>query len=171
MAENILLNESIKDQNILLIDHDGNKVGIKSKYEALRSAQELGLDLLQVSSSRNGQPAVCKIIDYNKMKYEESKKSKKNKQPTSITKEIRFNYGIAPRDLEIKQKQIVNFLSKNYKVSYKLLLEGRQKAHVAEAKTLFNESLVYFQDIANWSPVSVSDGDKKIIISTLLTTK
>jgi translation initiation factor IF-3 len=121
------VNEQIKSSEVMLILENGEKHGVVSRSEALAMADDEGWDLVQVSPARNGQAPVCKMADYGKMKYKQSKKEKKQQHHITV-KEIRVNFAIDEHDLATKNNQVKNFLKKGHKVKYVLQLKGRQRS-------------------------------------------
>ncbi len=97
--------------------------------EALKNAEESGLDLVEISSVSN--PPVCKIMDYGKFRYqmEISEKLKKKKQSQIVVKEIKLRPKIDTNDLNTKRKQIEKFLSSGYKVKVTIMFRGREIVH------------------------------------------
>lgn len=158
--EKPLMNEKIVFQTIRLVLSDGKCKGIVSRQDALSVAKEEGLDLVLVSEPSKDQPAVCKIMDYSKMLYKQSKQQKHHKQATDIIKEIRISFGIGEHDLETKNNQVKKFLSKKYRVKYVMRLHGRERKMSQEAINRFNTILSEkFTDCAIWDTVKVSSSD------------
>ena len=104
-------------------------IGIKSVDEAIRIADDHGLDLVEVSP--NAEPPVCKILDYGKYKYEEQKKRNeaKKKQKVIAIKEIKMRPGIDTHDYEVKMKAARKFLDHGDKVKVTIRFRGREMAH------------------------------------------
>ena len=152
-----VVNGDIRAKTVMLILEDGTKHGIVNKDEALRMADEVGLDLVQVSENNDGQPVTCKIIDLGKLKYKQSKNVKKSHN--EVLKEIRFHYNTGQRDLDIKNKKVFEFLEKKYRVFYHMELKGREKHLIKEALVKFNSNLELFLNLASWKiPVVTNDG-------------
>lgn len=107
--------------------------------EALRLAQERNLDLVEVSPTAN--PPVCRIMDYGKHKYEQSKREKeaKKKQRVINVKEVKVRPNIEEHDLEVKIKNAVRFLTAGDKVKVTLMFRGREISHVNIAKEILNK--------------------------------
>ena len=103
MQSNPKVNGSITADTVILISLDGSNHGKVKKAFAIATAKEKGLDLIQMSYPTNGEPPVCKIMDYGKYQY---KRSKKIKNKTEVVKEIRVSYRIAEHDLAIKNKNL-----------------------------------------------------------------
>ena len=121
-------NERIRVPQVRLIASNGHQVGIVSTKEALEMAKKSGLDLVEVSS--NARPPVCRILDFGKFMYEESKKGKKNiKSGTAKLKEIKFRINIDRHDYETKLKRAEQFLEKGNQVKLTLMFRGRELQH------------------------------------------
>lgn len=123
------INEDIRSHEVLLIDKEGNKVGIVPLKEALEQAREADLDLVEISP--NVKPPVCKILDYGKFRFEKEKKEReaRKKQKKIETKEIRLQPGIDSHDYGFKLEHIKNFLAHGDKVKITIRFKGRQMAH------------------------------------------
>lgn len=120
-------NNDIRVRQVLLIDQDGNKLGVKDIQEALRLAREAGMDLVEIAPS--SRPPVCKIMDYSKYAYQKSKRDRANKQKKKVTKTLNFKYKIDDHDLEIKIKQAIGFLQKGSDVKMEMRFRGRESLH------------------------------------------
>jgi translation initiation factor IF-3 len=117
----------IRAREVLLIDDQGEKRGVIGIQEALRMAEEAGLDLVEVASSTS--PPVCKIMDYGKMAYQTKKKKTHAKSQTGL-KELSFSMKISEHDIETKLKKARQFIEKGHKLKFNLILRGREKAYV-----------------------------------------
>lgn len=113
----------------MVIDEAGNMLGEMSTFDALSMAREKELDLVEVSPK--AQPPVCRIMDYGKHQYKQSKQQRlaKAKQKTVETKSIRIGLRTDEHDLSVKKGQIEKFLRKGNKVKIEIILKGREKAH------------------------------------------
>lgn len=129
ISNKIKLNESIRAPKVRLIDQDGQQLGVVSLREALLKAEEVGLDLLQVSP--DSEEPVCKIIDYGKFKYDQDKKLQKSKQQQRAQelKSVRLSVKIGRHDFETKLTAANKFVEKGHKVSLQLKFKGREMAH------------------------------------------
>ena len=128
---NLLINEQIKIPQVLVIGPNGEQTGVKSIKDALTLANYAGLDLVLIGP--NGNPPVCKLMDYKKYKYEKSKKEKDalKKQRASMQnlKEFRLSPQIDVGDFETKLKQVTKYLEKGDKIKLTIRFRGRQMAH------------------------------------------
>ncbi|WP_435371980.1 translation initiation factor IF-3 [Shimia thalassica] len=108
---------------------EGENVGVVQPGEALRMAQDAGLDLVEISP--NATPPVCKIMDHGKFKYEQQKRESeaRKKQTTIQVKEVKFRPNTDTHDYDVKMRNVVKFLEKGDKVKVTLRFRGREMAH------------------------------------------
>ena len=123
------VNERIRIREVRLIDEEGQQVGIVPTFQALEMARERGLDLVEVAP--NAIPPVCRIMDYGKFRYEQSRKERESRkhQHTIELKEVRIRPKIDDHDLETKGRQAAKFLDGGDKVKLTVLFRGREMAH------------------------------------------
>ena len=143
-----MINEQIRDREIRLIGADGEQLGIMSAREAMKIAQEAELDLVKIAPT--AKPPVCKIIDYGKYKYEQTRKEKeaRKKQKTVEIKEVRLSPNIDNNDLNTKINNAKKFISKGNKVKVTLRFRGREMAHVQQSKHILDDFAEALADIA-----------------------
>ena len=112
-----------------MIGADGNQLGVMPTQQAIRLAEEQGLDLVEVSPT--SRPPVCRVMDFGKFKYEQSKKQKqsKKKQHTFQIKEVKFRPKTEEHDYQFKKRHAEEFLSKHFKVKVTLMFRGREMDH------------------------------------------
>jgi translation initiation factor IF-3 len=124
-----LINEQITAPRVRLIGAENEQIGIVRRDEALRIAQEAELDLVEVAPNSN--PPVCRLMDYGKFKYRESKKAHeaKVKQKQIQVKEIKFRPATDEGDYQVKLKNLFRFLEEGDKVKVTLRFRGREMAH------------------------------------------
>lgn len=144
----LMINEQIRDKEIRLVGSDGEQLGIMSAKEAYFKAQEAGLDLVKIAPK--AQPPVCKIIDYGKFKYEQTRKEKeaKKKQKTIEVKEVRMSPNIDQNDLNTKINAARKFLQKGDKVKVSIRFRGREMAHTQASKPILDEFAAKLADVA-----------------------
>ncbi len=125
----IQVNHEIKAREVRVIDSNGQQLGIMSLKEALRIAQERQLDLVKVAS--DAKPPVCKIMDYGKYKYEQSKREKEARKNQKIIniKEIRMNPTIEEHDFQVRVRNALRFLKDGDKVKVTIKFRGREITH------------------------------------------
>ena len=123
------VNDKIRVPQIRLIDHEGENRGVIDPRDAIRMAEEVGLDLVEISP--NADPPVCKIMDFGKFKYEQQKKQNeaKKKQRVIEIKEVKFRPNIDIHDYEVKMRNVTRFLEDGDKVKVTLRFRGREMAH------------------------------------------
>ena len=133
------LNEEIRDKEIRLIGESGEQLGIMSADEALQIAEEQGLDLVKISPQ--AVPPVCKIMNYGKFRFEQSKREKEAKKNQHVVeiKEIRMSPGIDVGDFNTKLKNAQKFLSEGNRVKVSVRFRGREMAHTELGKDLLNQ--------------------------------
>ena len=122
-------NEEIRDKEVRLISETGEQLGIMSSQEALRLAEERNLDLVKISP--NAVPPVCKLMDYGKYRFEQTKREKearKNQRVVEI-KEVRMSPSIDVNDFNVKLKNAQNFLSEGNRCKVTVRFRGREMAH------------------------------------------
>jgi translation initiation factor IF-3 len=120
-------NGKIRAREVRVLDEQKNPLGVMPLSEALRIAQGKGLDLVEIAP--NAEPPVCRIVDYGKFRYEESKREKHSQHAGEKMKEIQLSPVIDPHDFATKLAHAIDFLSDDIKVRVKLRFRGRQKAH------------------------------------------
>ncbi len=123
------MNHQIRATSLRVIDEDGNQIGVLSKQEAIRMAQDQDLDLVEISPNAN--PPVAKIVDWGKYNYQRTKQLQKNKKNSKAleVKQMRFGLKIGEHDLDIKLKKISQFLEQGHKVKIAIFYRGRELAH------------------------------------------
>jgi translation initiation factor IF-3 len=123
------INREIRAHKIRLIDADGEMIGVVSTPEALRKAEEAGLDLVEISP--NSDPPVCKILDYGKFKYEEQKRKaeSKKKQKVIEVKEIKIRPSIEDHDYQVKLRSMMRFFEEGDRVKVSMRFRGREIDH------------------------------------------
>jgi len=143
------LNEDIRDKELRLIGSDGEQLGIMSADEALRIADEKGMDLVKISPQAN--PPVCKLMDYGKFRFEQGKREKearKNQHVVEI-KEIRMSPGIDVGDFNVKLKNAQKFLTEGNRVKVSVRFRGREMAHTDIGRKLLDKFAEQCAEIAN----------------------
>lgn len=125
------INENIRDREVRVISATGEQLGIMSAREALRIAEEEGLDLVKISPNAN--PPVCKIMNYGKFKFEQAKREKENRKNQKVVeiKEIYLSMTIDIGDLNVKAKKTLEMLGDGNKVKVSIRMRGRQMAHAS----------------------------------------
>lgn len=132
------INFDIKSPKIRVVGADGEMLGVMNVKEAVEAAEEVGLDLVEISP--NADPPVCKILDYGKYKYEQQKKAAeaRKKQKTVDVKEIKVRPNIEDHDYGVKMKAARKFLLNEDKVKVTLRFRGREMAYKDQAAQLLH---------------------------------
>jgi translation initiation factor IF-3 len=145
----LFINEQIRDKEVRVIGEDGEQLGIMPSREALRLAEEAGLDLVKIAPT--AKPPVCKIVDYGKFRYEQARKEKeaRKKQKIIEIKEIRLSPNIDTNDLNTKISAARKFITKGDKVKITLRFRGREMAHMANSKHILDDFAEALSDIAS----------------------
>jgi translation initiation factor IF-3 len=115
---------------VRVIDEEGNQLGVMSAQDALKKAQEAGLDLIEVAPQ--AVPPVARIMDFSRFKYDQEKKEKEahKKQRVIHIKEVRFGPKIGEHDYQFKLRNVEDFLKRGDKVKITMMFRGREMAHV-----------------------------------------
>lgn len=144
----LMINEQIRDKEVRLIGEEGQQLGIMSARDAQKLADEAGLDLVKIAP--NAKPPVCKIVDYGKFKYEQTRKEKeaKKKQKVIEIKEIRLSPNIDTNDLNTKISAARKFISKGDRVKVTLRFRGREMAHMNTSKHILDDFAQALADVA-----------------------
>lgn len=122
------INWNIQSPKLRVIDNEGNQLGVIDKQQALDKAKELGLDLVEVAAKAD--PPVARIVNFQKFRYEESKKERGSKKESGGgLKELWLSPRIADHDLEVRVKRTEEFLKDGFKVKLTVKFKGREMAH------------------------------------------
>lgn len=163
----LFINEQIRDKEIRLIGESGEQLGIMSSREALKLAEEAGLDLVKIAPT--AKPPVCKIVDYGKYRYELARKEKdaKRKQKVIEVKEIRMSPNIDTNDLNTKVGAARKFLEKGNRVKVTLRFRGREMAHMSTSKHILDDFAQMLSDIAVVEKMQKVEGRSMIMFLTV----
>ncbi len=129
MSDRVRINDRIRAREIRVIDEEGAQLGVMQPFEALRLARERGLDLVEISPTAD--PPVCKITDYGKFLYQQSKRAHEQRKSSraSALKEVKFRPATAEHDFQVRKNQIIRFLGEGHKVRAMIFHRGREMAH------------------------------------------
>ena len=158
------INDRIRSPKVRLIGLDGEQVGVIPVREALERAQQDGLDLVEVSPNAN--PPVCKIMDYGKYKYEQSKKEKiaRKRQQTITLKEIRLRPKIEGHDFDTKVRHARKFLEAGDKVKATVIFRGREMAHMEFGRNLLKKLEEELEDVAKIEKATHVEGRNMVLL-------
>ncbi len=128
-APQVRVNGKIRAREVRVIGVNGEQLGVLQLGDAIRQAQALGVDLVEIAP--NATPPVCRIVDYGKFRYEQAKKDKESKkhQHANKVKEVQLSPGIDPHDFGVKLNHAIDFLCEDMKVKVTLKFRGREMAH------------------------------------------
>jgi translation initiation factor IF-3 len=147
-----------------VIDVEGEQLGIMPVEQALATAEERGLDLVEVAP--NARPPVCRIMDYGKFKYEEARKARqaRKKQHTVQVKEVKFRPGIESHDFEFKVRHARRFLEEGNKVRATMMFRGRQMAHPELGREVLARVAEAVDDVGKVESVPTMEGRNMTMI-------
>ena len=158
------VNEQIKISPLRVIAGEGEQLGIIERDEALRMAQEAGLDLVEVSP--DSRPPVCRIMDYGKFKYRQAKRTHKGKHHEVHMKEVRIRPKTEVHDRDFKIKRAHDFLEAGDKVTVNMLFRGREVTHLEFAQQNMQAFVDQLADVAKVERGPLRLGRRMILILT-----
>ncbi len=149
-------NEEIRYSTVRLIGPDGSQIGVVSTKEALEKAKQYGLDLVMVSSG--SRPPVCKIMDFGRYMYEQSKKQKKVKLSSNVLKQMKFRPKIDEHDYQTKLSHVKRFLKGGNKVRITIMFRGREMAFTDKGREILDRIAKDLSDIAEVESQPILEG-------------
>lgn len=156
---NVLYNENIPLGEYLVIDENGEKLGVLEKDKIIQMSEEKDTDIVMINPNSN--PQVVRLINYSSFRYKHQKKLKeiKKKQSTVVVKEIRISPNIDTNDLNVKIKRAFNFLKQGDKVKIIMRFKGRMITHSDLGKNIFDKITSDLKDLGNFdiAPKMVSN--------------
>ena len=165
-TKDLRINDMIRVREVRLIDDEGNQMGIVPTLDALKMADDKGLDLVEIAPNAN--PPVCKILDYGKYKFELEKKNRENKKKQKLQelKEIRMQPKIDEHDLQFKTRHVRDFLDKGAKVKVTIRFRGRELAHTDRGRDVLHKVLDLLErDVSVDRPPTMEGRFMSMIIS------
>ena len=125
----LMINEEIRDREVRLIDQNGEQLGVMMTRKAMELAEEAGFDLVKIVP--NAKPPVCKLMDYDKYRYEQSRRERENRKNQRVVslKEVQLSATIEENDIQVKAKMATRFLQDGDKVKVVIRFRGRQITH------------------------------------------
>ncbi|MCC6442153.1 MAG: translation initiation factor IF-3 [Armatimonadetes bacterium] len=166
MSKDFRVNERIRVREVRVIDVDGAQLGIMPPREALRIAQDKGLDLIEVAPNAN--PPVCRIMDYGKYKYEQGKHEREaaRKQHISELKGIRMRPNTDEHDFQVKLRNALKFLQDGDKVKVTVIFRSRELSHPEFARRSLNRMAEAAADIASVERPPTIEGRTMTLVLT-----
>jgi len=164
ISKDFLVNEEIRAKELRVIGEDGSQLGIISSRDALKMSEEKELDLVMISPNAN--PPVCKIMDYGKFIYEQSKKDKeaKKKQKVINIKEVRLSPTIEEHDISIKANNARKFLIAEDKVKVTVRFRGREADYSHVGKKILDAFYRKVEDVCIIEKEAKLEGRNMIMI-------
>jgi len=162
--QGLRINHRIRVPEIRVIADEGEQLGVLPTHEALRIAEERGLDLVEISP--RAFPPVCRIMDYGKYKYEEAKKKQQARKRASTveTKEIKFRPKTEEHDMAFKVKHIRRFLEEGNKVRLAVVFRGREITHPKTGMNVLDRVVELCNDIATVEATPNMEGRRMIMV-------
>jgi translation initiation factor IF-3 len=162
--EQYRVNHRIRVPEVRVLLDDGTQLGILSRDEALRAAEERGLDLVEITARAN--PPVCRIMDYGRFKYQESKKQKQARRHASAMelKEIKFRPKTEVHDMDFKVKHVRRFLEEGNKCRLVIVFRGREIVHPETGVKVLNKVVDATADISTVEVRPALEGKRMIMI-------
>jgi translation initiation factor IF-3 len=158
----VRVNRDIRAPKVRVIAPEGEQLGILDIGEALTKTVEYGLDLVEVAP--NADPPVCKIMDYGKFRYQESKKEHERKKRGPGLKEIKLRPKTEDQDLEYKVKRLKEFLLESHKVKVTVMFRGREITHPEQARLLLDKLVALVGDEGQVEQAAKFEGRNMIML-------
>ena len=158
------MNNSIRVKEVRVVDAEGNQLGIMATRDAMRLAEEKQLELVEIAPQ--AKPPVCRIMDYGKHKYEQSKREKevRKKQRIISVKEVKLRPNIEEHDFEVKAKNAVRFLKDGDKVKVTIMFRGREIVHTNLGQQLLIKMAEQVKELATVERHPKLEGKNMIMI-------
>ena len=164
--KNLFINEQIRAKEVMVIGPNGEQLGIKPIKDAITLSTYAGFDLVMINP--NGNPPVCKIMDYNKFKYQNKKKQKENikrqREANLEMKEYRLSVAIDVHDFDTRVKNSAKYLQKGHKIKASIRFKGREMAHTELGKDVLMKFAESLQDVADIEQKPILDGRNMTMI-------
>ncbi|HNU95115.1 MAG TPA: translation initiation factor IF-3 [Bacillota bacterium] len=164
MSRELFVNEEIRAREVRVVDDNGEQLGIMALRDALRAAAERNLDLVEVAPT--ARPPVCRIMDFGRFKYEQSKRDReaRKKQHIVSIKEVRMTPKIEDHDFEVKVKNAEKFLREGDKVKVSVRFRGREIVHTDIAQRLLREMAATLSAVSSMEREPKVEGRNMIMI-------
>ncbi|MEA4827110.1 MAG: translation initiation factor IF-3 [Clostridium sp.] len=164
MKKEFIINEEIREKEVRLIGSEGEQLGVVNTKEALKLAEEKELDLVMIAATAN--PPVCRIMDYGKYLYEQTKKVKEAKKNQKIVniKEIRLSPTIEEHDIEIKANRAKKFLQDEDKVKVTVRFRGREADYSYKGKSILDLFVTKIEEVGVVEKPAKLEGRNMVMI-------
>ncbi len=159
-----MINEEITDREVRLIGKDGEQLGVMSLQAAMAKAEEAGIDLVKIVPG--AQPPVCKLMDYDKHRFEQSRRERELRKNQRIVelKEVQLSATIEENDLQTKLKNAIKFLEEGDKVKVSIRFRGRQIAHTNIGMQIMLDFAKRIEEVGNVERRPLLEGRHMIMI-------
>ncbi len=164
IAFELMINDEIRDREVRLIDENGEQLGVMLTQRAMELAEERGLDLAKIQPT--AKPPVCKLLDYDKYRYEQSRRERENRKNQRVVdiKEVQLSATIEENDVQTKAKQAIRFLEDGDKVKVSIRFRGRQITHSEIGAQVMQKFAERCQDVSVVERRPLMDGRHMIMI-------
>ena len=164
IATELMINEEIRDREVRLIDENGEQLGVMSTQQALQLAEDRGFDLAKIQPS--AVPPVCKLLDYDKYRYEQAKRERENRKNQRVVdiKEVQLSATIEENDVNTKAKMAIRFLENGDKVKVSIRFRGRQITHSEIGLKVMQDFAERCKDVSMVEKRPLLDGRNMIMI-------
>jgi translation initiation factor IF-3 len=164
--KDLFINEQIRAKEVMVIGPNGEQLGIKSTKDAITLSTYAGFDLVMINP--NGNPPVCKVMDYNKYKYQNKKKQKENikrqREANLEIKEYRLSWSIDIHDFDTRVKNSGKYLEKGHKIKASIRFKGREMAHTELGKDVLIKFAEALSNVAVVEQKPTLEGRNMIMI-------
>lgn len=164
IALDLMINEEIRDREVRLIDENGEQLGVMPTAKAMELAEERGLDLAKIQPT--AKPPVCKLLDYDKYRYEQSRRERENRKNQRVveTKEVQLSATIEENDVLTKAKMAQKFLQGGDKVKVSIRFRGRQITHSEIGMQVMQDFAARCAEVSSMERRPMMDGRHMIMI-------
>lgn len=164
IAADLMINEEIREREVRVIDENGEQLGVMPTQKALELAEERGLDLANIQPG--AKPPVCKLIDYDKYRFEQSKRERDNRKNQRVVtlKEVQLSATIEENDIQTKAKNAFKFLKDGDKVKVSIRFRGRQITHSNIGMQVMLDFAKRCEEVATVERRPLMDGRHMIMI-------
>ena len=164
IALDLMINEEIRDREVRLIDENGEQLGVMPTAKAMELAEERGLDLAKIQPT--AKPPVCKLLDYDKYRYEQSRRERENRKNQRVveTKEVQLSATIEENDVLTKAKMAQKFLQGGDKVKVSIRFRGRQITHREIGMQVMQDFAARCAEVSSVERRPMMDGRHMIMI-------
>lgn len=162
-TKDLIINDDIRADEVRMLDENGEQMGVMSLPQAKDYAYDRGLDLVMIAPQ--GNPPVCRAMDYGKFRYERDKRDKeaKKKQQSVEVKEVQLSCRIDDHDFETKANRAVKFLGEGNKVRVCLQFRGREMAHQEIGRAMLDRFVEYCSEYGSVDKAPVLEGRRMIL--------